>query len=127
LDLFSFCFLVSFDHTPAHVLTESAMNMLAQASSPRVHQGAAPICPNWSPLATYYTPGPSLILDFAHRIVNSNVLDDDLLRAVFTAENLVPALERLFKMQQQFRAAGKPTLVDIGFHYTRQANVASIQ
>jgi deltex len=49
-------------------------------------------------------------------IVQSVAVDD----MVFTAERLLAA-------QEEFREAGKPTLVDLGYHYTRKENLGSIQ
>jgi hypothetical protein len=49
-------------------------------------------------------------------IVQSVAVDD----MVFTAE-------RVLATQEEFREAGKPTVVDLGYHYTRQENLGSIR
>lgn len=42
-------------------------------------------------------------------------------------DDLVHTTERLLMTQAEFRAAGKPTTVDLGYHYTSRRNVDSIR
>jgi hypothetical protein len=42
-------------------------------------------------------------------------------------DDMVFTAERLLAAQEEFREAGKPTVVDLGYHYTRKENLGSIQ
>ena len=42
-------------------------------------------------------------------------------------DDIVALTERLIEKQEEFRAEGKPCLIDLGFHYTQATNLGSIQ
>jgi Deltex C-terminal domain len=46
---------------------------------------------------------------------------------LFPMECILACTERLIRQQDEFRAAGKPTRVDLGFHYTCEENIDSIR
>jgi deltex len=46
---------------------------------------------------------------------------------LFSSERLLRDALHLIQTQEQFRSAGKPTAVDIGFHYTHEENLANIR
>jgi deltex len=51
---------------------------------------------------------------------------NDRIQAV-SVDDMVFMAERLLRTMEEFRAAGKPTAVDLGYHYTRSENLTSIR
>lgn len=50
-----------------------------------------------------------------------------LVRPAAATEDLIRMAERLLATQEEFRAAGKPVTIDLGYHNTRDENVQSIR
>lgn len=68
------------------------------------------------------------VLDVYERLskeIQSNA-SPDFIKPI-AKDDIVALTERMIEKQEEFRAEGKPCLIDLGFHYTQAANLASIQ
>jgi hypothetical protein len=60
-------------------------------------------------------------------IKNSNDDRPESFVHLFSIETIMEATKRLLAIQELNRAAGKPTAVDLGYHYTSEENLANIR